>query len=73
MTNQKSNYEIQTQKALILFPKWNHEKIAKKFNLELDEHYLYINFIGQKYRLNRQNGSIQYLSKNNTYINATYN
>ena len=54
MTNQKSNYEIQTQKALILFPKWNHEKIAKKFNLELDEHYLYINFIGQKYRLNRQ-------------------
>ena len=71
MTNQKSNYEIQTQKALILFPKWNHEKIAKKFNLELDEHYLYINFIGQKYRLNRQNGSIQYLSKNNTYINAT--
>ena len=38
MTNQKSNYEIQTQKALILFPKWNHEKIAKKFNLELDEH-----------------------------------
>ena len=73
MTNQKSNYEIQTQKALILFPKWNHEKIAKNFNLELDEHYLYINFIGQKYRLNRQNGSIQYLSKNNTYINATYN
>ena len=73
MTNQKSNYEIQTQKALILFPKWNHEKIAKKFNLDLDEHYLYINFIGQKYRLNRQNGSIQYLSKNNTYINATYN
>ena len=33
MTNQKSNYEIQTQKALILFPKWNHEKIAKKFRV----------------------------------------
>lgn len=73
MANKISNYEIQTQKALLLFPKWDHEKIAKKFNLELDENYLYINFIGQKYRLNRQNGSIQYISKNNTYINATYN
>ncbi len=73
MANKKSNYEIQTEKALLLFPKWNHEKIAKKFNLKLDDNYLYINFIGQEYRLNRLTGSIEHPSKDNTYVNATHN
>ena len=38
----KSNYEIQAENAILSFPQWDHEKIAKKFNLNLDKDYLYI-------------------------------
>ena len=47
----KSNYEIQAENAILSFPQWDHEKIAKKFNLNLDKDYLYIKFIGQNYQL----------------------
>ena len=33
----KSNYEIQAENAILSFPQWDHEKIAKKFNLNLDK------------------------------------
>lgn len=69
----KTNYEIQAEKALSEFCKWDHEKIAKKFNLKLDEDYLYINFLSREYRLNRHTGSIEKSNKDNKYINANYN
>ena len=55
----KSNYEIQAENAILSFPQWDHEKIAKKFNLNLDKDYLYIKFIGQNYKLNRKTGAIK--------------
>lgn len=69
----KTNYEIQAEKAVLEFPKWDHEKIAKKFDLKYDEDYLYINFLSQEYRLNRHTGSIEKPDKDNIYINANYN
>ena len=69
----KTNYEIQAEKAILEFPKWDHEKIAKKFNLKCDESYLYINFLSKEYRLNRHTGSIEKSDKDNNYINANYN
>ena len=38
----KSNYEIQAEKSKLEFIKWDHIKIAKKFNLEYDENYFRI-------------------------------
>ena len=55
----KSNYDIQAEKAQLEFPKQNHEAIAHKFNLNYDEQYLYINFIAQKYRINRETGLVE--------------
>ena len=68
----KSNYEIQAENAILSFPQWDHEKIAKKFNLNLDKDYLYIKFIGQNYQLNRKTGAIKKFSKND-YVSAGYN
>ena len=68
----KSNYEIQAENAILSFPQWDHEKIAKKFNLNLDKDYLYIKFIGQNYKLNRKTGAIKKFSKND-YVSAGYN
>jgi hypothetical protein len=56
MNQKKSNYQIQSEKLQLEFIKWDHEAIAKKFNLNLDKQYLYIDFVGQKYRINRQAG-----------------
>lgn len=67
----KSNYEIQAENAILSFPQWDHEKIAKKFNLNLDKDYLYIKFIGQNYQLNRKTGAIKKFSKND-YVSAGY-
>ena len=67
----KSNYEIQAENAILSFPQWDHEKIAKKFNLSLDKDYLYIKFIGQNYKLNRKTGAIKKFSKND-YVSAGY-
>lgn len=69
----KSNYEIQAEKAKLEFIKWNHEKIAKKFNLEYDDNYLYIYFFCQKYRLNKTNGNIEKAHDEENYIEAKHN
>ena len=69
----KTNYEMQAEKAVFEFPKWNHEEIAKKFNLKLDEDYLYIIFLSCEYRLIRHTGSTEKLNKDNEYINSNYN
>ena len=55
----KSNYDIQAEKAQLEFPKWNHEAIARKFDLIYNKQYLYINFINQKYRINRETGLVE--------------
>ncbi|RBP57399.1 uncharacterized protein DUF3786 [Alkalibaculum bacchi] len=55
----KSNYDIQAEKAQLEFPKWNHKAIADKFNLIYDKEYLYINFINQKHRINRETGLVE--------------
>jgi len=55
----KTNYQIQAEKALLEFPKWNHEDIANKFNLICDQQYLYIQFIGRPYRINRELGTVE--------------
>ena len=69
----KSNYEAQAEKSKLAFIKWNHEEIAKKFNLEYDDNYLYIYFFSLKYRLNRKNGNIEKTYDNINYINARHN
>lgn len=69
----KSNYEIQAEKSKLEFIKWDHIKIAKKFNLEYDENYLYIYFLKQKYRLNKSTGNIEKTYDEVNYIGAKHN
>lgn len=69
----KSNYEIQAEKSKLEFIKWDHIKIAKKFNLEYDENYLYIYFFKQKYRLNKTTGNIEKTYDEVNYIGAKHN
>ncbi len=55
-----SNYEISKRRVQGEFLKYDQEKMIQKFALESDEKYLYINFIGHLYRINRHTGLVEW-------------
>lgn len=55
-----SNYEITKYRVQGDFLKYDQEKMIEKFRLKHDENYLYINFIGHFYRINRQTGLLEW-------------
>ena len=40
------------------FLAYDQEKMIRKFQLEADEAFLYLRFVGRDYRINRKNGKI---------------
>lgn len=55
-----SNYEITKNRVQGDFLKYDQEKMIRKFALKYDENYLYINFIGHFYRINRRSGLLEW-------------
>lgn len=55
-----SNYEISKRRVQGEFLKYDQEKMIQKFALRFDENYLYINFIGHLYRINRHTGLVEW-------------
>jgi hypothetical protein len=58
--NRISNYEITKYRVQGDFLKYDQEKMIEKFSLKSDEQYLYINFIGHLYRINRQTALLEW-------------
>lgn len=57
----QSNYEKQAGMARELFLKYNQRDIIEKYHLEHDENYLYLRFIGDRYRIRRETGEMEVL------------
>ena len=55
-----SNYETTKRRVQGEFLKYDQEKMIRKFALRFDENFLYINFIGHLYRINRHGGLIEW-------------
>ena len=55
-----SNYEITKRRVQGDFLKYDQEKMIRKFNLQSDENYLYIKFIGHLYRIDRKTGYLEW-------------
>lgn len=55
-----SNYEIMKRKMQKEFLKYDQEKMIRKFRLKYDSDYLFINFLGRKYRIHRKDGKIRW-------------
>lgn len=53
-----SNYERQVDIARDLFLAFDQEKLIRKYGLQHDADYLYLPYIGQKYRICRKTGRI---------------
>lgn len=69
-----SNYETMKDRMSSHFLEYDQEKMIWKFALEHDEKYLYIFFVGRKYRINRITGGITWsVDEFRTEENANYN
>ncbi|MCD8078441.1 MAG: DUF3786 domain-containing protein [Lachnospiraceae bacterium] len=69
-----NNYEIAVERARPLFLQHDQEAMIRKFHLEADAAYLYISFVGRRYRINRGDGVIEWSEDNfSTAFPASFN
>lgn len=55
-----SNYNMTRDNAERRFLNYDQENMIKKFHLKYDEQYLYIDFVGRDYRINRSSGRTEW-------------
>ena len=55
----KNNYLIQAQQAKTRFLTYDQQKLIRKFDLQFDEQYLYVNLLCKQYRIDRVTGDLQ--------------
>lgn len=56
----KSNYEKMKNSMSDVFLQYDQNTMIRKFSLKHDENYLYIQFVGRNYRINRLNGQVNW-------------
>lgn len=60
MKNRISNYERMKNDMARVFLQHDQEKMIRKFALEYNEKYLYICFVGRRYRIDRLTGAVSW-------------
>lgn len=55
----KGNYEIQRDYAKKYFLAYDQQEIVDKLDLESDEKYIYLWFVGKEYRVDKKNGRVE--------------
>lgn len=63
----ESNYEKQIYIGREYFLKYDQTMLIKKYHLEHDKEYLYLNYIGTNYRICRRDGAIEYQTETGGY------
>lgn len=72
MRERISNYEITKHRVQKEFVKYDQSKMIRKFSLKHDEDFLYIKFIGYIYRINRENGLVEWLNKDKLWVEGDF-
>lgn len=57
------NYELAREYARGLFLKWNQQKLIARCRLQHDENYLYLNFLGDPWRIERVSGNTECMAR----------
>ena len=70
----KSNYDAMRDAMEPEFLKYDQDRMINRFGLTHDREYLYIRFVGMKYRVNRFSGKVEAcLRAEEGYVHADYN
>lgn len=56
----KSNYELMRDSMQVEFLKYDQQHMIEKFQMEHDERYLYLRFVGRNYRISRSSGKVEW-------------
>lgn len=59
MKKATSNYDLQVDIAKRIFLEYDQEVLIRKFRLEADERYIYLNYMNTSCRINRNDGGIE--------------
>lgn len=65
-TIKRDNYEIARDQARRLFLEWDQPRMIERCGLKYDEDYLYLNFLGQPFRIVRATGEAQNMEAGRT-------
>ena len=60
MIPKQDNYAIQAEEARLRFLTYDQERLIKKFRLEHDDIYFYVNFLCKQYRVSRKTGDMEF-------------
>ena len=59
MKKSASNYDLQVDIAKRIFLEYDQELLIRKFHLEADELWIYLNYINTPCRINRNDGGVE--------------
>lgn len=59
MKKSASNYDLQVDIAKRIFLEYDQELLVRKFCLEADEQYIYLNYLNAPCRINRKDGGVE--------------
>lgn len=68
----KSNYDIMKEEMQKKFLEYGQDRMIQKFGLKFDIQYLYIQFVGREYRINRNDGKVEYMMEDGNFVDAGY-
>lgn len=69
-----SNYEITKKNMSVQFLNYDQNRMIEKYALNYDQTYLYLDFVGKPYRINRRNGLVERIEADASQtIEAGYN
>ena len=68
-----SNYEITKRRMAEEFLKYDQDAMLRKFSLDSDSDYLYIDFLARRYRIGRRDGVVERLERGGGTSEADYN
>lgn len=58
MEGRRSNYETAKENARKIFLGYDQSILIKRWRLDCDENFIYLDFVGDRYRVNRKDGQV---------------
>ena len=72
--DRSSNYDLMRDRMEVEFVKYDQQEMIRKFGLKHDASFLYLDFAGRSYRIDRARGRVEwYCQARAAYIHANYN
>lgn len=68
----KSNYDVMKEEMQKKFVKYDQNRMIRKFGLKFDAQYLYIQLVGREYRIDRNEGKVEWIMEEGSFVDASY-